>query len=119
MGYTTDFEGRFNLSRELTRKEDRELREFADRDHRKETNVPGYYCQWVPTDDGLGIAWDGGEKFYEYVEWLNYIIEHFMRPWGITVNGEVKWFGESSSDTGMIVVTDNVVTTKKGRLVYD
>src|SRR5207302_10365455 len=27
-----------------------------------------FYCQWVPTNDGKRLAWDGGEKFYHYVE---------------------------------------------------
>ena len=47
---------------------------------------PGLWCQWVvtKTQDGTDvIAWDGGEKFYDYVEWLCYLIEHFFKPWGI------------------------------------
>jgi hypothetical protein len=31
---------------------------------------PGLWCQWVPTKDGCGIEWDGGEKFYDWTEWL-------------------------------------------------
>lgn len=70
---------------------------------------PGLWCQWVPTEDGTGIKWDGGEKFYEYVEWLKYIIEHFLKPWGYVMNGVVSWEGEDSGDTGDIKVTDNEV----------
>jgi len=30
---------------------------------------PSLWCQWTPSDDGYSIKWDGGEKFYNYVEW--------------------------------------------------
>jgi hypothetical protein len=73
---------------------------------------PGLWCQWVPTEDGTGIEWDGSEKFYEYIKWLEYLIENFLKPWGYKVNGLVEWFGEERSDTGEITVKDNVVTSK-------
>ena len=75
---------------------------------------PGLWCQWTPSDDGTVLSWDGGEKFYNYVEWLKYIIEHFLTPWGVTITGVVRWRGEEFSDTGSIVVTDNVVDVQDG-----
>lgn len=80
---------------------------------------PGLWCQWVPTQDNNGIEWDGGEKFYDYVEWLSYIIEHFLMPWGYVLNGEVEWFGEDHSDRGKIVVANNVVSTKTAKIVWE
>ena len=80
---------------------------------------PGLWCQWVPTQDNNGIEWDGGEKFYHYVEWLAYITEHFLMPWGYVLNGEAEWFGEDHSDRGKILVTNNVVSTKKAKIVYE
>jgi hypothetical protein len=70
---------------------------------------PGLWCQWVPTSDGNGITWDGGEKFYDYQEWLQYLIDHFLEPWGYTLNGDVKWQGEQGDDAGVIRVTDNKI----------
>jgi hypothetical protein len=72
---------------------------------------PGLWCQWVPTDDGTMIVWDEGEKFYDYVEWLRYLIEHFLRPWGYTLNGAVIWQGEESDDRGRIHVNNNAIET--------
>lgn len=74
---------------------------------------PGLWCQWVPTEDGKGIEWDEGEKFYDYEEWLEYIIGHFLEPWGYTVTGEVEWSGDEQGDVGVLVVKSNVVTTRK------
>ena len=74
---------------------------------------PGLWCQWVPTQNLKGIEWDGGEKFYDYVEWLNYIIAHFLKPWGYVLNGKVRWEGEDREDMGTIWVNDNVVLTKQ------
>ena len=28
----------------------------------------GLWCQWVPTDEGTAIQWNGAEKFYGYIE---------------------------------------------------
>lgn len=110
MGYTTDFEGRFDLDRPLTRAHEKTLREFADTRHEGPGGPwPGIWCQWVPTEDGEGIQWDGAEKFYCYDEWLVYLIEHFLKPWGYVLNGKVSWEGENHSDVGVIYVKDNKV----------
>jgi hypothetical protein len=82
---------------------------------------PGFFCQWVPTDDGRAIVWDEIEKFYEYIKWLKYLIQHFLKPWNYMLNGTVHWLGEDPSDEGLIEVHNNVV--RVGRytktLVYE
>jgi hypothetical protein len=80
---------------------------------------PSLWCQWVSSEDGDAIIWDGGEKFYYYTEWLEYIIENYLRPWGYTLNGEIEWCGEDYDDRGMIVVDDNDVSSRIGRVVYE
>jgi len=77
------------------------------------TEQPGLWCQWVPSEDGTQIVWDGGEKFYHYVEWIEYIIQHFLQPWGITLNGTVEWRGEDWDDTGFIVINNNEVEVRQ------
>ena len=153
MGYTTDFEGRFNLNKKLTKKLSETLTKFAgtrrmarrlgpefgiegefyvegtgDFGQTKDPSIidfnrppctqPGLWCQWVPTPDDKGIMWDGGEKFYEYVAWLEYLIKNFLAPNKYKLNGEVIWQGEESYDRGKIVVKNNIVTTKQGSIVY-
>lgn len=81
--------------------------------NRPPTNQPGLWCQWVPNENGDCIEWDGGEKFYEYVEWLKYLIQHFLQPWGYVLTGKCKWQGEESDDRGIITVKDNKVTTRR------
>jgi hypothetical protein len=80
---------------------------------------PGLWCQWTPSDDGLVLAWDGGEKFYSYVEWLEYLIEHFLTPWGIEITGEVEWEGEERGDHGKLICADGSVEVLRGRIVYE
>lgn len=79
---------------------------------------PGLWCQWTPTEDGTAIEWDQGEKFYDYVEWLEYLIEHFLKPWGYVLNGAVDWQGEERGDIGRILIVNNAVSTKAGKVVY-
>ncbi|MGL4551555.1 MAG: hypothetical protein ACRC33_10240, partial [Gemmataceae bacterium] len=76
---------------------------------------PGLWCKWVPTDDAAGIQWDGGEKFYSYVEWLKYLLQHFLTPWGYVVHGRVEWQGEEDEDRGTIHVRENRIEVKGGR----
>lgn len=90
----------------------------ALKDAIKNGSQPGLWCQWELTDSGEQLEWDGSEKFYNYVEWLRYLINNFFAPWGITLNGEIEWFGEDRNDRGKIVVTNNVVETLKASVSY-
>lgn len=121
MGYHTDLFGEFRTSRPLTIAEKKILDDFAEEDHNRGEvhDKPSYYCQWVPNEDGTAIVWDYNEKFYSYIEWIEYLIKHFFEPWGIKLNGEVEWEGEESGDLGKIIIKDNVVEVKEGRVVYD
>jgi len=67
----------------------------------------------VPNADGTAIEWNEGEKFYEYIPWIKYLIDNLLKPWGYVLNGTVEWEGEDNSDVGKIIVKDNVVTVKK------
>ncbi len=71
---------------------------------------PGLWCHWVPTENGNGLGWNGTEKFYYYVEWLEYIIKNFLAPKGYMLSGTVEFQGEDVVDHGWIVVKDNVVS---------
>jgi hypothetical protein len=72
---------------------------------------PGLWCQWVIEENEL--QWNGGEKFYHYDEWLEYLIEHFFKPWGYVLNGKVAWQGEDINDRGTLILKDNVLTVKQ------
>ena len=78
---------------------------------------PGLWNQWNPNEDGTEIIWDGSEKFYNYIEWIKYLINTFLAPWGYKVNGQVEWRGEDNSDIGVLEVVDNVVTTHEGKTI--
>lgn len=80
------------------------------------TCQPGLWCQWV-SFNGSDLAWDEGEKFYEFVSWLEYLVNNFFEPWGYKLNGEVEWQGQDFDDRGIIEVEDNEV--KIGYFVYD
>ena len=50
---------------------------------------PGLWCQWVSTDDGRALVWDGHEKFYRSSGWMRYLIDTFLRP-GATLKTELR-----------------------------
>lgn len=73
---------------------------------------PELWCQWIIEGDKL--VWDGNEKFYSYIEWLEYLIAHFFAPLGYVLNGTVDWRGEEWGDCGYICVKDNNVNVMYG-----
>ncbi len=68
--------------------------------------VPGIWCQWRPKKDGSALEWDGGEKFYHYVSWLDYLLRTYLTPWGYTLSGTVWFRGEDWDDAGRITIVD-------------
>jgi hypothetical protein len=160
MGYTTEFNGRLSLSRQLSLDETDFINKFSETrrmkrdseklfvkyngkygrilneneekspitcygkdgeffigddestgviDYNSHGSQPGLWCQWVIEENTL--CWDGNEKFYYYTEWLEYLIEYFFNPWGVILNGVIKWSGEDFSDLGIITVDNNVVVS--------
>lgn len=86
--------------------------------NRPPTGQPGLWCKWEPNEEGTAILWNEAEKFYDYVEWLAYLIEHFLEPWGYKLNGVVEWSGEEDEDVGRIHVRDNKVAAKQAEIVH-
>lgn len=80
---------------------------------------PGLWCQWEPSEDGSKLQWNGAEKFYNYVEWLKYIDENFLKRWGRKLTGAVSWQGEDDSDCGLLTVGEVGVHALPGVRVTD
>ena len=148
MGYTTRFEGSITISPPLNAEEIAYLKAFADSrrmlhahgpyatDTERAPGVldynapaegqPGLWCQWVPTDDGTALEWDGNEKFYNATAWMAYLIEHFLAPGaqaigkapgivgGHSLSGLVQAKGEEPGDIWHIVVSRNIVQERQG-----
>lgn len=149
MGYTTIFEGHFDLNKKLDAETHEFLNKLADtrrmkrnvdesvygvegefyvdgegfKGQEKEDNVidnneppstqPSLWLQWVPTDDGMAIKWDGGEKFYDSVEWIKYLIKSILAPKGYILNGIVNAEGEDG-EKYYIHTIDNSTVAYRG-----
>ncbi len=123
MGYTTDFDGYIDLGAKLTNEQCEVLHSLCEDDHRNSRGLPGIWCQWElqTVGDTMTLEWDGNEKFYNYIEWMEYILETYIIPWGYTANGVITWVGGdmSMSDLGRIVVMNNELQTSKGYVAYE
>jgi hypothetical protein len=88
-------------------------------DHNKPPKTqPGLWNHWTPTDDLMGMEWNGSEKFYNYVEWLEYLITKVLAPRGYVLTGVVSYQGEDSSDFGQIHCAKNIVELCPGKRIY-
>ena len=102
---------------------------------------PGLWCPWTPSEDGTAITWDEGEKPYDIVEWMEYLIDTFLAPdaevkriraagdpdgllAGVpefadhVLNGQIDAQGEDPDDRWRLVVTDNVVKQQHPEVVW-
>lgn len=155
MGYTTEFSGHVDVAPPLSRDEIVFLTKFAgtrrmnrnkgpyyvdgvgtfgqadDRDiincNEPPAGQPGLWCQWVPSEDGARIEWDGGEKFYKAAEWMKYLVENFLKPGAIAkpalpflrdhvCNGEIDAQGEALEDRWRLIVENNAVKVAKAEV---
>lgn len=107
MGYTTNFKGAFKLTPALTLEQKNEIEKLYDS---YESDHPNSYCQWEVSEDGTELEWDGGEKFYKYIEWLNYINEEKLKKWNVILEGKVKWQGEEIGDVGIILAINGNIS---------
>jgi len=150
MGYTTEFSGsvaiepplnadeiaylnKFSETRRMNRRNGPYFVDgggFAGQAHEEDVidynspppGQPGQWCQWAPTEDGTAIEWDGGEKFYDSAEWMEYLIDHFLKPGALAdlpflqknhvVNGVIKAQGEDMDDRWKIIVQNNAVSVE-------
>ena len=148
MGYSTDFDGEWKLNKPLDGETKTFLTKLANTRRMKRSGLdekygiegeffvgqdsddsvvdynrppctqPSLWCQWIPNDEGTAIEWDGGEKFYDYIPWIEYLIENILAPRGYVLNGDVSWNGEESSDFGIIRIENNVVKCAKASIEY-
>ena len=44
------------------------------------------------------------------IEWIEYIVEHFIKPWGLIMYGDIEWQGECDDDNGIISINNNKVS---------
>lgn len=149
MGYTTDFAGRIEIEPALNADEIAYLNKFSESRRMDRENgpyfvdgdgyagqdngpdevyshnnphpsQPGLWCQWVPTDDGTALEWNGHEKFYNGPEWMQCLIDHFVGsapaakaelPFlqGHVCNGTISAQGEDPGDAWLLIVKDNQV----------
>lgn len=116
MGYTTWFTGRFELSRPLTDEERRDYGIMVDMLSRHAATglagSPSGYLQWRISSDGCGVEWDQEEKFYDYINWLSWIVMMWFSPRGIALSGTVWYRGESADNIGRITVSHHGITTE-------
>lgn len=69
---------------------------------------PGLWCGWIIGEeiDSHTLQCNELEKFYHYFEWLQYLIDHFLKTEGLRLVGEISFEGEDSEDAGVIDIVD-------------
>ena len=146
MSYHTEFEGRIEVEPPLSTAEVEFLTKFSQTRRMKRKLGPYYVggtghlgqgkdsdiidynapprgqpwliCSWRPTLDGTAIEWDENEGPEKPVEWMRYLIKHFIAPThicrlpfltGHICNGTILAQGEDMRDRWQLAVSNNAV----------
>ena len=129
MGYTTEFKGSIAIEPVLTQEHTEALVAFSDERH-EGSGFPSIWCNWIPIEQcrfdgtrhrkeyGAAIAWNEVEKFYSSAEWMKYIIDEYLSPWGYTLNGTIEAQGEYPEDRWRLLVEDNKVLTQQATVEF-
>lgn len=115
MGYTTKFKGELTI-KPCPLDEIIEIVNDISKTRHDDKKYPGIWCNWV-INSNRNLEWNGAEKFYNYIEWLQYLVQNVFAPKGYQLNGRIRYQGERMEDIGVIYVKDNVVKNICG--LYD
>lgn len=77
---------------------------------------PPSWCHWIPNEYGTHLTWDGAELFYDHVEWLEYLIEYYFKPWKLVLSGAIDWQGDDPDDRGCIHAKDNKIESVRDKI---
>lgn len=79
---------------------------------------PSLLCPWMPTEDGHELILDKRHDCVRILEWLQYLLTHFLIPWGYVLNGELHVMAkiEEDLDCSVIRVEENVVSVATQQL---
>lgn len=113
MGYTTTFKGRIEVTPSMPTSLVDEIKQFSEQRHggnmTPHPGFPGFWCDIESTPDGTALVWNGNEKSYYMTEWMQYVIDHFLKP-NFIANGVLEAYGEEPGDVWGLRVVDNVAT---------
>lgn len=89
---------------------------------------PYPHLDWVPCQQGCCLRWTGREKSRMALQWLEYLIDHFLRPgahaqgtgrpefahftFDHVVSGTLAGEHEETGELSLIVASDNVLHTE-------
>jgi hypothetical protein len=74
-----------------------------------EPDLPWHTDLFTIAEDGASILPDEDESRYGLRLWLELLVEHFFKPAGYVLNGEVHWTADELDDRGSIFVKDNLI----------
>lgn len=132
MGYTTDFVGHIDIHPPLSAAECEYLTAFKEsrrcqrpggryavpgnpfaeealpvaQSNAVALGQPSLWCHWEPCPQGCCLSFDGLEKSYAPVDWLRYLIQHFLKPRAAAALSDEEWFTGFTFDhvlEGMVV----------------
>lgn len=81
-------------------------------------NCPKYICNWMVSNDGRKLKWNNQSEFIDYEDWLIFIINNYLKPNNIKLNGVISWFGVKNEDMGKIKIINNEIRIYKAVMSF-
>lgn len=73
-------------------------------------DIPSLWCPWY-YDNGFKLH---NGKAHEYIKWLEWFIKNVFCFVPIRLSGVIKWQGEKTDDSGVLLVLDNHINIQGG-----
>lgn len=158
MPYHSDFDGRIEIDPPLNSDERTFLLDFSATRHIQSGNgplyvgrgraahvidfnnppaeLPGLWCEWVPTDAGDALEASDAEGFYHPVEWMQFVVHYLLADTAVpfieqhkhddprldsftcdhTLNGTIQVYGQEHDDVWRLTVRNNLVHIAAGSI---
>lgn len=68
------------------------------------------WCDFTVSQDGSEIMWNQSSRTIKALEWISFLINHFIAPFGHVCNGTIECCGDNFDDKWEICVENNEVT---------
>jgi hypothetical protein len=115
MGYHVTWKGSFQTDCPMAPEHVKELRQYEDSEDWPGATPDVRFNPWLVAKDGEGFE-VLTDKPGDWKAWLQYLVDHFLTPWGYKLSGTVEWDGEERGDAGTITIEGGIVKARRRKL---
>lgn len=108
MGYDYILKGKLTLNKELSKDKLNQLKLYCKAKHSNDKSCPSDWCPYTFNSKSEIIP-SGVARRNDHMDWIYFLIDKYINPLKLKVNGEITYKGQLPFDKGKITVKNNKV----------